>query len=544
LRRNGDKNVPSIGLQSIVVIDLRMTWSGAWRSGAWIFLLAALPLGCGNVRAIADAHDGSALDAIADAHDGSVPDAIADAADAPAPPADVASDSAPDAAGEAGPETGHDAIVDAIVDAILDDIVDATIDAPAGDAAPAGVLLTVVKRGDGIGTVPSNVTGIDCGTTCSARFTAASVVLSARTSNGSGSWFVGWGGACSGAARDCTVTLGEVATVTARFEPMTNNLVFVSSQQTLPPNLGSAAAYDARCNTLATAAGINSATSDAFVAWVSDSHASAAARLGAARGFVRMDGQPVADDLATLVTNNRLLYPITLDENGGPSRPTCIVLTGMDIVGAASSNCSDWTSTSSSQTVTAGCAGCGPALWYYWETDPCSTMVGSVCCFMKTRTAALSPTPVVGRKIFLSNGPVSSSESADARCDASKPAGTGTVSALRSTSAAAASSMLVAGTTYVRPDGVAVGQMADLLAGQLTSGIWQQGDGTYINNTYVWTGSASPSAAAGAATNCADWTTAASTATVGSTPGTDLGWWSNSSVACSSTRIWSICVER
>jgi hypothetical protein len=327
---------------------------------------------------------------------------------------------------------------------------------------------------------------------------------------------------------------------------MTHNLVFVSSLVSLSPNLGSATAYDARCNELATKAGINSTAGDAFVAWISDSHSTALSRLGTARGFVRMDGQPVADDLGDLVAGHRMFYPISLHETGAVRLPIVTVLTGMDILGNADpmGTCDDWTSTSSAQRVTAGAAGEGPVTWYFWENGTCDMITGAVYCFMKTQTAELTPTPAMGRKIFLSNGPVLSTESADARCDSSKPAGVGAVIALRATTTASASSLLTPDTTFVRPDGTVVGRTADLLANHLTSGIWQQGDGTYIENRSIWTGAASPSSVATAATNCSDWTSTLGEATAGASPATGGSWWSNLPVSCSSTYTWSLCVER
>jgi hypothetical protein len=97
-------------------------------------------------------------------------------------------------------------------------------------AAPVSALsrLTVQL----IGTVPgasgeveSSPDGIECelpprGTvrevTCSARYAkTARVKLTAEAE--SGSIFVGWGGACTGAARTCTVAMSAARTVTATF---------------------------------------------------------------------------------------------------------------------------------------------------------------------------------------------------------------------------------------------------------------------------------------------------------------------------------------
>ena len=97
---------------------------------------------------------------------------------------------------------------------------------------------------------------------------------------------------------------------------------------TFATTLGGAQLYDSQCNSLATAAGINDVTGNAFVAWMSDATSNARARLGAsARGWVRMDGRPFADTQSDLFSNNVVFHPIRLDENGtDPGRQ--LVLTG------------------------------------------------------------------------------------------------------------------------------------------------------------------------------------------------------------------------
>lgn len=74
--------------------------------------------------------------------------------------------------------------------------------------------LTVAITGNG--KVTSLPAGIDCGTTCSATYaTATSVVLTAAPAQGQ--VLQGWGGACSGTAAACTVTMSEARNVTATF---------------------------------------------------------------------------------------------------------------------------------------------------------------------------------------------------------------------------------------------------------------------------------------------------------------------------------------
>ncbi len=83
-----------------------------------------------------------------------------------------------------------------------------------GEKPPATFTLTVTRTGNGTGTVSGG--GIDCGAACSASLDGGTAVTLTATA-ASGSSFGGWGGACSGAARTCTLTMSAARTVTATF---------------------------------------------------------------------------------------------------------------------------------------------------------------------------------------------------------------------------------------------------------------------------------------------------------------------------------------
>ena len=184
--------------------------------------------------------------------------------------------------------------------------------------APGQFLLTVTKLGAGTGTVTFDPLGVDCGTTCAVSVApGTTITLQARTANGADSFFQGYGGgACAGSARDCVIQVNADTHVDATFAAQDFNLVFVTSA-TFASDLGGTSAYDVSCNDAASAAGINDSDANGtrFVAWLSDASSTAATRIGAARGFVRLDGKPVADTMASLLTGG-ILNPIRIDENG------------------------------------------------------------------------------------------------------------------------------------------------------------------------------------------------------------------------------------
>ncbi len=77
---------------------------------------------------------------------------------------------------------------------------------------PSPKTVTVVKTGNGL---VKAVTGINCGTVCSAPYADSStVVLTATPTTG---YIVSWGGACTGTASTCTLTMDENKSVTASF---------------------------------------------------------------------------------------------------------------------------------------------------------------------------------------------------------------------------------------------------------------------------------------------------------------------------------------
>ena len=119
--------------------------------------------------------------------------------------------------------------------------------------------LTLTRAGTGFGTVTSSPAGIDCGGTCSARFTPeTTVTLTATAASIPSSSFVGWSGDCAGTGT-CTVSMTQARTVTATFARL-------SPSASLSLNQGSFSTGQTLILDAATAPGPSPVTADVYVA--------------------------------------------------------------------------------------------------------------------------------------------------------------------------------------------------------------------------------------------------------------------------------------
>ena len=87
----------------------------------------------------------------------------------------------------------------------------------AGTASPTLYTLSVSRTGTGSGTITSDTGGISCGASCWADYASGTTVTLTATPS-DGSYFFGWGGACTGAG-SCVVTMSAAKNVTATFKP-------------------------------------------------------------------------------------------------------------------------------------------------------------------------------------------------------------------------------------------------------------------------------------------------------------------------------------
>lgn len=91
---------------------------------------------------------------------------------------------------------------------------------------PDAGLLTVGLAGTGAGTVISDPSGIDCGSTCSAGFAGGSRVTLAAAAE-AGSVFVGWSGDCTGTS-DCVLEIDGDMQATATFDTASSHVLDVT----------------------------------------------------------------------------------------------------------------------------------------------------------------------------------------------------------------------------------------------------------------------------------------------------------------------------
>jgi hypothetical protein len=304
--------------------------------------------------------------------------------------------------------------------------------------------------------------------------------------------------------------------LTANFAPMVNNLIFVSSKA-YPPTLGGVVAYDAECNALASAAGINDAAGSAYIALMSDFGDDARPigdileRIDAARGWVRKDGLPVADDAAGLVGPAKY-YPPNLTEQGvapGYRGLGSLAWTGLGIDRDGSDHCVRWTEARLGSLATTGSS--GSLRWAAEAVSPCDTQILPVYCLGTTKQQPLVATPVFdGKRVWLTSTRYApGSSTPDQKCQAERPATVAQAAAFIAYSGRVASAVIDPGAMYVLSDGRPVGTGAQLLAGQVVLGPWLLADGAPVGIfDSAWVGAGEARTTAGTLdTTCQDWTT-------------------------------------
>ncbi len=255
------------------------------------------------------------------------------------------------------------------------------------------------------------------------------------------------------------------------------NYMFVTSKAYAQGGFNGLAGADQACNTLAKSAGLPGN----YVAYLSTSQISALARLGQARGWIRTDGQPFADDSPHLVgALRKIFFPPRFDETGKDVTDD-LVATGTSGDGslAAGSNCSDWTSSSLQDKVAVGYSAAGMQ-WANAGYSVSCQLPKRIYCFGIDRTVVVSPQKAQGRFAFLSLGTIDGAWGvmpADGHCksEANSAQLPGTYKALLATTTASAASRFNYGNgtlPWVRPDGIPLAATAaDLMTGKLLAAL-------------------------------------------------------------------------
>jgi trimeric autotransporter adhesin len=338
--------------------------------------------------------------------------------------------------------------------------------------------------------------------------------------------------------RDANTTdTGAEMMIDADLRPV--NIAFVTSTNISIDQLGGIDSADSLCKSLAFNAGLPSNT---YRAWLSTTAETARQRLGAARGWVRPDGKPFADEITTLVSGV-IYYPLRVTERGDDVVTESVATATTASGGLHANDCSGLVGGTAEQ-IAIGVSDATTNRWTATSSQSCSTSL-RLYCFGTELQQPVSVTPTPGRIAFLSSNawtPAGKSD-ADGLCqsEADTNGFGGTYTAFLATSQKSATSNLnLAGAPWVRPDGVPiVASAADLATGQLLAPLNVTAGGTYHDEN-VWTGLTGTNAVTdtGSLTStCSDWQSPQGQAAVAFASRTGTAWYrSGTTPLCSEAR--------
>jgi hypothetical protein len=387
--------------------------------------------------------------------------------------------------------------------------------------------VTITKSAEGSSGATGTVTstnGISCGNACSVTVNAGDTV-SLTAAPGSGFYFSTFtGGGCPTGSLTCTTSaISANTTIDAKFTQA--NIIFTTSttytvdQFASNGNGNPQVGADAFCKARAAASNMpNMAgrtwTSLITLGTVQASSSAGAARLGTKRGWVRPDGKPFGDTPASFFAPGvKVFYPPAISETGST------ITDGQSNTGALGDGCVGWTSTLISDYRAGGVPTAGGGGWDTAYGFPCVYPLHLYCMSIDYTAIVTAPGPsAIGnqRVAFFSDETFTPAGSngmgmaaADALCaqEASSAGLAGTFKALLATPTASAISRFGNGATWVRPDGVTVGTLAQFSATNsllLTAPIEVSATLRYfgVSSPLPWTGASTPSAVGTAATTC------------------------------------------
>jgi hypothetical protein len=298
------------------------------------------------------------------------------------------------------------------------------------------------------------------------------------------------------------------------------NLVFVTSTEQAGGDLGGLSGADSICNDRAAAAGLPGT----YVAWLSTATTDAIDRLGDARGWKRVDGQPFADSTAKLAAGE-VYYPPNLTETGARltvASPTSsvrvITATAADGTHDGGGTCTEYTDTGTGSIGNGDASGGTGRFTSSGQSTTCA-LAAHLLCFGVDYQEPVIVNKASGRRAFVSSvwDPGDGLPDADAKCNADADGAglDGTYRALLTTTENPAESRFdVAGDNFVRLDGVPLApSVGAFFAGQLDAALSIRADGSYGDDR-VWTGSATSEGGLdelGSDVTCGNWTTTETT---------------------------------
>lgn len=328
------------------------------------------------------------------------------------------------------------------------------------------------------------------------------------------------------------------------------NFMFVTSTLHAGGSLGGLAGADGICQARADEAGLDGS----YIAWLSLPGDDARDRVGDARGWVRPDGRPVADDLTQLLSGV-FYYPPRLDEQG-----TAVIAetvwTGTTAEGIAISLddlavCGGWADPAAIGNASIGDIGAGISWWTQWASQPCTNQ-SRLLCLGVDRQADVVVEPVRGRLAFVSAGYIAATAgrpAADALCQnegaAVRPGGT-FLALMAETGAAPADRFDASGAPWVRADGVQIFPDGQAFAPALDAHISLTATGEPTPLAILWAGSFGAATPGEDANNCTNWSSNAGFALMFSTY--HAGWqsWSlgGGSPECAEPGYPVICLQQ
>jgi hypothetical protein len=333
------------------------------------------------------------------------------------------------------------------------------------------------------------------------------------------------------------------------------NKMFVTSTQQNAA-FGGLAGADAICAARASSAGL----SGTYRAFLSTSTVDARDRMvlpgttTPARGWVRVDGQPFADQVSDMASGStsRIYYPPKITELNTLIEDEAFTGSGSLGLKVSGQMCGDWTATTGMGS--SGNSADGDR-WYYAESIPCGASYRLYCFGVDYATQMLPPTAPSGAKhIFTSQAsftPVASAlAQADAYCNSEGQSAFGNthtfVALLATTNATAASRVAGSTGTWVRPDGIVVFANATDLAAQKMQGAPDQYASGVFTSYPMWSGAPDIRSTGTVQSTCNNWSIGDATVGTAGSPSIAGAFFFNAWTdyfACS-TANHLVCIEK